>query len=135
MKNSMCYFLDESPLINIFQHNIKHLILTIDIKEFTSLSYIDLGKNLLMRIFNIFLNLIDLDLNQNSIESRLLISIYGLSSMTCYSSNLVNLSISVNTFDDCLCLLDGRLHQLRKLCIVIKKIENSTLTKESLVKQ
>ncbi|CAF3233891.1 unnamed protein product [Rotaria sp. Silwood2] len=126
------HFTDESPLINMFKYNIKHLILTIDKQGFTSLSCIDLGKNLLTRIFNIFLNLIDLDFNQNSIESRTLISIYGLSSMTCYSSNLVNLSITVDTFDDCLCLLDGRLHQLYKLCILIKKIENSILTTENL---
>lgn len=54
--------------------------------------------------------------------------------MTCFSSSLVNLSISVHTFDDCLSLLDGRLHQLRKLCIVIEQIDDSTLTMENLVK-
>lgn len=105
----------------MFKHNIKHLIVTIDREGFTSLSYIDLGKNLLTRTFNIFLNLIDLDFNQSSIASRTLISIYGLSSMTCYSSNLVSLNISVDSLDDCTGLLDGRLHQLHKLYIIIKK--------------
>jgi hypothetical protein len=126
-------FLDESPLINIFKHNIKHLIMTIDRNEFTSLSPIDLGKNLFTRILNIFLNLIDLDLHQNRIENCVVISVNELPSTLCYSSSLVNLSICVKTFDDCLCLLDGRLFQLQNLSIIIKKIENPTLTTENLV--
>ncbi|CAF3844748.1 unnamed protein product [Adineta steineri] len=106
--------------------------MTIDRKGFTSLSSIDLGKNLVTRIFNIFLNLIDLDFLQDLIRNFTLVSVYKLPSTICYSSSLISLSICVDTIDDCLCLLDGRLFQLQKLTIAIKQIDNSTLTTENL---
>ena len=107
--------------------------MTIDSNEFPSLSPLDLGKTLVTRIFNVFLNLIDLDFHQNRIVNCILISVYELPSTICYSSSLINLSICVDTFDDCLCLLDGRLCQLQKLSIIIKKIENPTLPTQKLV--
>ncbi|CAM4844723.1 unnamed protein product [Rotaria magnacalcarata] len=121
------HFTEKSPLINI-----THLSLTIDLKWFTSLSAIDLGEKLVPQIFRTFRNLIELDFNENNIERRPLISLYGLSSMICYSSSLVNLSINVKTFNDCLCLFDGRFPQLRKLYVDIQEINAPSLPIENL---
>jgi hypothetical protein len=95
----------------------------------------DLRASLLTHIFHTFTNLIELDFNQNNIEGRSLIFVYRLSSMTCYSTSLTHLSISVPIFDDCLCLLDGRLPQLRKLYILIDQIQTPLLSIENLVRK
>jgi len=120
---------------NIFKNNITHLALTIDRKEFASPFPIDLRDNFLTDIFHTFTNLIELDLNQSNIDIRPLLSVYGLSSMTCYSTSLTHLSISVQIFNDCLCLLDGRLSQLRKLYVFISKIYRPSLSIENLVRK
>ncbi|CAF3203245.1 unnamed protein product, partial [Rotaria sp. Silwood2] len=49
-----------------------------------------------------------------------------LSRRPCVSSNLTKLTINVNTFDDCLCILDGRFNRLLTLIIDIEKISIST---------
>ncbi|CAF0916405.1 unnamed protein product [Adineta steineri] len=126
------HFTEESPLVNIFKNNITHLILTIDRKGSTSSSRIDLREILLPRIFHTFTNLIELDFNQNSIEGRPLISLYTLSSMIYYSASLAGLSISVKSFNDCLCILDGRFSQLHKLYVIIDQINTPSLSIENL---
>lgn len=98
-------------------------------------SGINFDEILLTRIFRLFANLIELDFNDNSIESRPLISLSGLSPGTCYSSSLINLSISVRTFNDCLCLLDGRFPQLHKLCVLVTEINAPSLPIENLVRK
>ncbi len=113
----------------MFKNNITHLTLTIDRKGFMTLSPpVDLGERLLSRIFHTFTNLIELDFNQNNIDDRSLISVYGLYSMFCYSKSLVNLSISVNTFD-------GRFSQLRKLCVLIRQIDTPSLSINVFIKK
>ena len=96
---------------------------------------IDSGENILSRIFHTFTNLIELDFNENNIESRPSLSISGLPPTLCFSFNLINLSITIKTFDDCLCLLDGRFLQLKKLCVVIVKINTPLLSIENLVRK
>jgi hypothetical protein len=76
----------------------------------------NLRENALTHTLHTFTNLIELDLNQSNIARRPIFSVYRSSSMTCCPTSLTHLSISVKIFDDCLCLLDGRLSQLRKLC-------------------
>jgi hypothetical protein len=66
-------------------------------------------------IFAWFSNLQYLDLNGiegNWYTRRIL---RGLSSTRCYRSNVTHLRIRIHNFDDCLCLLDGRLSQLHTL--------------------
>ena len=101
----------------------------------SSLTAIDSDENILSRIFHTFPNLIELDFNENDIEYRPVISISGLPSAICFSFNLINLSISMKTFDDCLCLLDGRFLQLQKLCVVIQQINTPSLSIENLVRK
>ncbi|CAF3800603.1 unnamed protein product [Rotaria sordida] len=45
-----------------------------------------------------------------------------------YSSKIVELNVRVRNFDDCLCLLDGRLCQLHTFIVKIDKIQNSSKT-------
>ena len=75
-----------------------------------------------------FKSLAELDFGSTSrrrYHARLKIS--DLSSITCFSSSIVHLRISVDTFDDCLCLLDGRLTHLRRLVVRISNICASRL--------
>ncbi|CAF2114504.1 unnamed protein product [Rotaria magnacalcarata] len=53
-------------------------------------------------------------------------SFFNLTSTTCVSSSLTKLIILVQTFDDCLYLLDGRLKYLSILIISIIKINDSS---------
>ncbi|UJR12716.1 hypothetical protein I4U23_016890 [Adineta vaga] len=130
------YFTNNSPLIKIFKNNIKYLLLTINRKQFpSSLTAIDKGKNILLPLFHTFTNLLELDFNENDIEYRPFISISGLSSSICSSSTLINLSITIKFFDDCLSLLDGRFPNLQKLSVVIEKITNPSLSIENLIKK
>lgn len=45
---------------------------------------------------------------------------------TCFSSNLQSLFVNVVTFEDCLCLLDGRLPHLSSFTVNIKSIGTSS---------
>lgn len=56
-------------------------------------------------------------------HARLKIS--DLPSITCSSSSISYLRISVDTIDDCLCLLDGRLPQLRRFVVRISDLSAS----------
>jgi hypothetical protein len=53
---------------------------------------------------------------------------------TCGSSILTKLTINVNTFDDCLYLLDGRFNRLSTLIIDIEKISISIEDIDNMVK-
>jgi len=58
-------------------------------------------------------------------SKELSISIFHMSSTSCVSSTLRKLNIDVNTFDDCLYLLDGRFDSLSTLIVTIVKISSS----------
>ena len=51
-----------------------------------------------------------------------------------FLQNIVNLCIDVDTWDDCLRLLDGRLIYLQKLVVNIYKIHSATLVIDNKVK-
>ena len=55
------------------------------------------------------------------------------SSMNCLSSTLIVLKINVETFDDCLYRLDGRLKSLLKLIIHVTKIIYPSRTMDNMV--
>ncbi|CAF4894152.1 unnamed protein product [Rotaria socialis] len=57
---------------------------------------------------------------------RIQISFSNLPSTNCVSSTLTKLKINVNTFDDCLYLLDGRLQHLSIMIIDIDEISDSS---------
>ncbi|CAF2083744.1 unnamed protein product, partial [Rotaria magnacalcarata] len=79
-------------------------------------------SNILSLILFIRENLNDLTFSHWFIGLGLTFFMYKLSSTSCVSSTLTKLSIFVNTFDDCLFLLDRRLESLSTLIINIVQI-------------
>jgi hypothetical protein len=49
---------------------------------------------------------------------------------SCVSSTLTKLTIDINTFDDCLYLLDGRLDSLSAFCVVKDIVANKRKANE-----
>jgi hypothetical protein len=127
------YVLEESPCIYIFKHQLSYLIVTI-IDEIRNDSARALLSAAYFRIFAICNNLkyLDLDVNDCSIGRSLL---NGLPSTTWSSSTLVDLRIKMNNFQDCLCLLDGRLTQLHTLYLSLDYIYNSKLIRAGLFRR
>jgi hypothetical protein len=68
--------------------------------------------------------LTDLNFSQWICHKRSQISIFHMPSTSCVSSTLTKLNIDVNTFDDCLYLLDGGLDSLSILIINILTISD-----------
>jgi hypothetical protein len=78
-------------------------------------------------IFTLLTNVQYLDLfgnDDNPFSGQLLRS---LSATRCYSSSIAHLCIKIHNFDDCLCLLDGRLSQLHTLIVKLDYIRNSSI--------
>jgi hypothetical protein len=61
------------------------------------------------------------------------LSLCNLPSTTFHSSILTDLYILVETFDDCLYLLDGRLNRLTTLNITVYCIDNSSTIVQNMV--
>ncbi|CAF4331987.1 unnamed protein product, partial [Rotaria sordida] len=55
-------------------------------------------------------------------------SFIDLVSTTCYQSNIIHLNVRVRNFNDCLCLLDGRLYQLQTFIVEVDKINTTSMT-------
>jgi hypothetical protein len=71
------------------------------------------------------LQYLDCDGIDGNLYSRRLLR--GLSPTRCYSSNVAHLRIRIHNFDDCLCLLDGRLSQLHTLIVKLDYVRHSTI--------
>lgn len=85
----------------------------------------DMSTIIFTNIFTIFSNLQYLNFVPCSIFCQIL-SFY-VSSPPIFSSNLLELHVNLNTFTDCLYLLDGRSKQLRKFYVNISGITPSHL--------
>ena len=95
----------------------------------------ELSTTVFARIFFMFTNLAELDFGSTGTRRyHARLKIDDLPSTICFSSSIVHLRISVDTFDDCLCLLDGRLTHLRRLVIRIFDICTSRLIPNDTVK-
>ena len=70
------------------------------------------------------LQYLDLGGNEDNLFSRRLLR--GLSPARCSSSSITHLRINIHHFDDCLCLIDGRLSQLHTLMVKLDFVRNST---------
>ncbi len=128
------YIVDASPFIDIFKKQITHLIIPISDIE-SSLSPISLSINFYARIFSLFVNLINLDFGPISTRRRYpKLTINDVSLKICFSSSIVNLRIGVETFDDCLYLLDGRLNQLRTFTVRVDNIRASSMIINTMVR-
>jgi hypothetical protein len=68
---------------------------------------------------------LDLDGSDGNLYSRRLLR--GLSYSRCYTSRVAHLRIRIHNFDDCLCLLDGRLTQLHTLIVKLDHVRFSSI--------
>ena len=83
------------------------------------------------RIFVLLSNLkyLDLDVNNNYLFSKSLLN--ALSFTTCVFSSISHLRIKLHNFDDCLCLLDGRLNQLHTFIIKLEYVHDPSLLRRT----
>jgi hypothetical protein len=85
------------------------------------------------RIFTLCRKLTRLDFKRYNHNDCARLSLCCLPETTCFSTNLVILYANVFNFDDCLCLLDGRLAQLREFVVDIQNIDISSLNIDNTV--
>ncbi|CAF4192963.1 unnamed protein product [Adineta steineri] len=107
---------------DLLTHQITHLNIDIQTDEIpillskTSLDIFTMILSLCQRLT--YLNFCQVFSYRNSF-----ISIYKLPQTSCSYSTLIELKINVATFNDCLCLLDGRFDSLSKLTINVRNIK------------
>ncbi|CAM4777925.1 unnamed protein product, partial [Rotaria magnacalcarata] len=136
--NSLSFvnFSQEILLRHILDNAVIHRLMTEQITclhiqvsdEVTSNFPVENHSNIFSLILFMCKNLNDLTFSHWFIGLGLTFFIYKLSSTSCVSSTLTKLRIHVNTFDDCLFLLDGRLESLSTLIINIVEIFNTSAT-------
>lgn len=127
--------LDDACFGNLLKKQISNLTVAIKFTELQP-SLDDLDNNIYIRIFSIFTNLTNLDFRTSGCWRRhARLALYHLPIMSCLLPNIINLNISVDTLDDCLCLLDGRLASLQTLFITIYHIEASISDIDNRVKK
>ncbi|CAF4293920.1 unnamed protein product [Adineta steineri] len=117
------YLTDESPISRLLQQQIRHLTVKCDKEMVINRSFTDVC----VRILAIGRNLSYLNVHQWLITNHACLSIRDRPPNVCLSSNLHTTFIYVDTFDDCLCLLDGRLEQLRSFTVHILLITGSVV--------
>ncbi|CAF1599863.1 unnamed protein product [Rotaria sordida] len=98
---------EDCPFILNFRYQISELIITIDY-EVLNVSMLNLLIDIYHRIFLLLSNL-----------------------NTCLSSSITNLRIKLHNFDDCLCLLDGRLNQLHTFIVKLEYIHDPSLLRRT----
>ncbi|CAF4656270.1 unnamed protein product, partial [Rotaria sp. Silwood2] len=79
-------------------------------------------RNIFDYIFIFFTNLIDLTFYESSYKNRLPLYFADPPSHTFRSSTLLKLNVRIQSFDDCLYLLDGRFNQLHTLYVDLTSI-------------
>ena len=117
----------KSSFIHIYKHQISHLAITIN-EDITLEQIKHAATNIFASIFIIFTNLNHLEFGLEDTFVYPPLSLIDLPSTTCYSSNIFYLNVRVRNFDDCLCLLDGRVTQLHTFIVKIDYIEDSSMT-------
>ena len=99
----------------------------------------DFFRNIYVKIFSLLINVkylqLDMDLNMYYSYPFSQSLLRDLSDVACSSSNIVHLQITMHNFDDCLCLLDGRLNQLRTLILTLECIRDGALIRYRKAKQ
>ncbi|CAF3352350.1 unnamed protein product [Rotaria sp. Silwood2] len=116
--------LSNTTLRRLLNNQITDLI--VEIKDERTAELSDENKSSAFPlILSLCKRLRDLTFCEQLSNQGLPISIFKLPSTSCMSSTLTKLKIDVNTFDDCLYLLDGRFEYLSTLIVDIVKISIS----------
>jgi hypothetical protein len=77
-------------------------------------------------LLNFFENLNYLSCNESFVSGNPVLSFIDVPLATFVSSNLTKLCITVDSFGDCLYLLDGRLNQLSTFIVIIINVKDSS---------
>ncbi|CAF1127106.1 unnamed protein product [Adineta steineri] len=125
------YLTDNTTLRRLLDEQIT--CLKLDFKYDTTLSISETSSIMFALILSLCKRLVKLNFYEFYERSR--ICTFEISSMNCTSSTLTELVINIETFDDCLYLLDGRLNCLSKLIINIQEIANTIGTIDNTVKK
>ncbi|CAF1453478.1 unnamed protein product [Adineta ricciae] len=121
------YFTDQSSFLNLFKQKVTCLKISIDDAKLKLLLVTE-NENLYALISFIFPQLTDFTFTCHPFWRRYAhLTIDESCQSSSFLRNIVNLSIDVDTLDDCFRLLGGRLNYLREFIIRIYKIQPSTL--------
>ncbi|CAF1494428.1 unnamed protein product [Rotaria sordida] len=93
-----------------------------------------LCTNIFITIFTLFTNLTHLHFNLNDNCRFVPTSFIDLPFTIRNTTSIVYLNVSVHNFDDCLCLLDGRLSQLHTFIVQVNYIEDTSIIINNTVK-
>ncbi|CAF1127937.1 unnamed protein product [Rotaria sordida] len=115
------YLTGDTKLRYLLTNQITHLNIDILDQVTTELNN-ENESNIFTLILSIGKCVTDLTFSQWLCYKHTWISIFHLPSTSCVSSTLTKLNINVNTFDDCLYLLDDHLDSLSSIIINIRKI-------------
>ncbi|CAF3914460.1 unnamed protein product, partial [Rotaria sordida] len=115
------YLKDHSILRDLLINQITYL--NIDIQNGIIPQLSEITSNIFALILSLTKRLIHLNVCHLFSHRRTWISIYYLPEISHMFSNLTQLKINVETFFDCLYLLDGRLNSLSKLIINVREFE------------
>ncbi|CAF4223013.1 unnamed protein product, partial [Rotaria sordida] len=130
--SSLHYFTDDSSLQHFFKQQIKKLDLVNKDYDYAVGSMEDYTKRVYAHILTYLENLEHLNVVGTSNIAYPYLSFRYLPSNTFSSLTLTYLCISVKTFNDCLCLLDGRLKQLTTFIVEFYYIDrNSSMVHNS----
>ncbi|CAF1099572.1 unnamed protein product [Rotaria sordida] len=121
------YLTEGSPIARLFREQIRSITVMTTNEVFTNESFTDTCE----RILAICINLFRLNMNRWIKGDSAQLSLRHRSPNICCSSYLHTLSINVKSFDDCLCLLDGRLYQLSSFAVNINSIKRSPIITDS----
>ena len=110
----------------LFRYNFKKQItdLTLVNEYGGKVGTIDQTTNVYTKLLDFFENLSYLSCIGSSITRNSVLSFVDLPSTTFVSSNLRKLCITVDSFGDCLRLLDGRLNQLSTFIVIIVNVKD-----------
>ncbi|CAF4529882.1 unnamed protein product, partial [Rotaria sp. Silwood2] len=117
-----------SYFICVFEYQLSSLVIHTDESQKATSSFEDINIFLYTQILTMFKNLQYLNFSPFAYPKNHQLT-FNLSSPNVFSSTLSHLHVSVDTFDDCLYLLDGRFNQLNTFDVTIyfKNVSESSL--------
>ncbi|CAF4713281.1 unnamed protein product, partial [Rotaria sp. Silwood2] len=109
----------------MFKHQILHLVIKINHIKFSKKQHVA-ATNVFSNIITIFTNLNHFEFGFEDHFEYSPLSLINLSSTIFYSTSISYLNVTVQYFNDCLCLFDGRFTQLQTVIVKVEIIENSS---------
>lgn len=127
----MAGFSDESPLVDVCKKRIRKLTLFKDDFGDETCSLEEYSEQVYAHLFTYFDNLEEFHVPDRVFRRCPALSIRNLSRETFASSKLTSLTVKLDTMEDCLCLLDGRLKELRSLDVRVNCMDSPATSQTS----